>query len=510
MKILPVEAVREADLYTIRHEDIAGIDLMERAANACFQWISVESDRRMPVKIFCGTGNNGGDGFAIARMLAGSGSNATCFLIGSPENCSPDCAINYQKVMELSTSGALPPVTCLTPEMSFPLIEKTELVIDAVFGSGLSRPVTGFYAKLIRHINRSGALVIAIDVPSGFSCDTTNFTDNDPVVVRADHTLTFSPPKLGLFFPENDIFVGKWILLDIGISETFIAGYEVSNFMAEHNEIQLLLRKRNKFDHKGRFGHALLLCGSEGKMGAAVLAAGGCLRSGAGLVTLHLPGCGVPIVQTAVPEVMVSADPAFGTITTLPDLTPYTAIGTGPGLGKAPQTANVLKLLIQQATLPIVFDADAINLLSENKTWLGFLPPGSVFTPHPKEFERIAGKTSNDFDRNKLQKEFSFRYQCWVVLKGAHTAITSPDGRCWFNSTGNPGMATGGCGDVLTGIITGLLAQGYPTREAVLLGVYVHGLAGDLALSSNGYEALIASDLINNLGKSFQSLYGKF
>jgi NAD(P)H-hydrate epimerase len=215
------------------------------------------------------------------------------------------------------------------------------------------------------------------------------------------------------------------------------------------------------------------------------------------------------VIQTAVPEAMVSPDPENDIITTIPELTPYSSIAIGPGIGREPQTAIALKFLIQQSAIPLIFDADAINILSENKTWLGFILRDSIFTPHRKEFERIAGKSSNDFERNSLQREFSVKHQCFVVLKGAHTAITDPEGRCYFNTTGNPGMATGGSGDVLTGIIAGLMAQGYTSRDACILGVYIHGLAGDFALSIEGYEALLASDITKNLGKSFQTLYGK-
>jgi hydroxyethylthiazole kinase-like uncharacterized protein yjeF len=275
-------------------------------------------------------------------------------------------------------------------------------------------------------------------------------------------------------------------------------------------DISQILRKRNKYAHKGNFGHALLISGSTGKMGAAVLSAKACLRSGAGLVTIHLPKSGITILQTAIPEAMVSIDPDEDNYTEVPDLSVYTSIAIGPGIGSTMKTATALKMLIQNTKVPIVIDADAINLLSENKTWLGFIPNGSIFTPHPKEFERLVGKSSNDFNRNQMQRDFSLKYQCYIVLKGAHSGITTPDGRCFFNTTGNPGMATGGSGDVLTGIITGLMAQGYSSLESCLMGVYLHGLSGDIALSAQGYEALIANDIISNLGKSFQTLYGKF
>jgi NAD(P)H-hydrate epimerase len=370
--------------------------------------------------------------------------------------------------------------------------------------------VSGSPAVLIDHLNASGATIISIDVPSGLFCDATTTPPSGGVVVHATHTLTFAPPKLAFFFPENQVNVGTWHLLDIGLSKEFIRSAAVDNFMVETCDVVPMLRTRKKFDHKGNFGHALLIAGSTGKMGAAVLAARASLRAGTGLLTCAVPRSGLSILQTSVPEAMVIPDPSDHEISAIPDLSGFTAIGIGPGTGTSPGTANAVKMLIQQATHPIVFDADALNILAENRTWLAFMPKGSVLTPHPREFERLAGKSKDNFDRHRLQREFSARYQCFVVLKGAHTVTTTPDGLSFFNTTGNPGMATGGSGDVLTGILTGLMAQGYSSLEACLLGVFIHGMAGDIALKEQGYEALIAGDIINNLGKTFQTLYGKF
>lgn len=517
MNILPVSDIREADLYTIKTEPIADIDLMERAALTCCRWIEQHLVGGERLKFFCGSGNNGGDGLAIARMLVQKRWPVEIFLASDAGPCSSNCKINYERLLRAGEAsagegGSAPlgaPVTVLSNELPLPDIPATDIVIDAVFGNGLTRPVTGFFEKLIRHINQSGARIISIDVPSGFFCDSTNHRVSDPVVVKADYTLTFSPPKLGFFFPENDRFTGNWQLLDIGLREEFIASRAVKNILLTKEDCQRMLKKRAKFAHKGNFGHALIMAGSEGKMGAAILAARGCLKSGAGLVSVKAPRCGTVILQTAVPEAMSLIGTEDEVIAGIPALSAYNAIAIGPGIGRNSKTAGALKLLIQQSTVPLVVDADAINLLSENKTWLGFLPHGSVLTPHIKEFERIAGKSSNDFERNDRQREFSFKYQSYVVLKGAHTAITTPEGLCYFNTTGNPGMATGGSGDVLTGIITGLMAQGYTSLESCLLGVYLHGLAGDLALLQEGYEALVASDIIHYLGKSFQTLYGK-
>jgi NAD(P)H-hydrate epimerase len=279
--------------------------------------------------------------------------------------------------------------------------------------------------------------------------------------------------------------------------------------MIEARDILSFLKKRNKFAHKGTFGHALLICGATGKMGAAVLAAKACLRSGCGLVTVRTPSSGTAIVQTAFPEAMISIDPDMDCFTEVPELGHFSAVGIGPGIGTGQKTAVALKLLIQQLRIPAVFDADAINILAENKTWIAFLPKGCIFTPHPKEFERLVGKSTDDFERNEMQRSFSVKNSCYVILKGAHTAITTPNGRCYFNTTGNPGMATGGTGDTLTGIVTSLLAQGYTPLESSLAGVFLHGLAGDIAMDQKGFESLIASDIINNIGKSFKQLYGK-
>jgi NAD(P)H-hydrate epimerase len=297
-------------------------------------------------------------------------------------------------------------------------------------------------------------------------------------------------------------------VLPIGIHEDFIEEVEVDHYFTELEECRSILKPRVKYAHKGHFGHALLISGSFGKMGAAVLASQACLRAGAGLLTTHIPLKGYEVIQTAVPEAMVSIDPNEYAFTSTIDLSTFNAIGIGPGIGMNSETQVALKLLIQSSTVPLVFDADAINILAENRTWLSFLPRHCIFTPHPREFERLTGKVANDFEKIKLQRDFSFKYQAYVILKGAHTSITCPDGRCYFNSTGNPGMATGGSGDVLTGVILGLLAQFYHPKEASILGVYLHGLAGDIAMEKQSMEALIARDIIDNLGEAFRRIRG--
>ncbi len=501
MKILPIEKIREADAFTIENEPIADIDLMERAARELFEWIVAKVKPEKQIVIYCGMGNNGGDGLALARMLGQAGYKTSIILIRHTDQMSESCRINYDRILKTAIS-----LTELKEGDKMPEISGDPLVVDAIFGSGLSRSVKGFVSQIIDHINESKTIVISIDVPSGFFCDATNL-DNKGSIIRADYTLTFQFPKLGFMFPENDSYLGEWKILPIGLQPDFIGNVNVKNHLVNSSDIKQLIKPRIKFSHKGTYGHGLLIAGSYGKMGAAVLAASAGLKAGAGLITAHIPKKGYKIIQTAVPEAMVSIDSDKKVFSDLPYLANFNAIAVGPGIGLDDKTKNALKLLIQDAGMPLIFDADAINILAENKTWISFLPKNSIFTPHPKEFERLVGKTANDFERNEKQRELSIKYQAYIVLKGAHTAITCPDGACYFNSTGNPGMATGGSGDVLTGILLGLKAQGYSSLETCLLGVYLHGLAGDIAAKKWGYEALTARDITRNLGKAFLELY---
>jgi len=502
MKILPVEKIREADEYTIKHEPIEDIDLMERASLQLFEWFVTNIRPDLPVKIFCGLGNNGGDGFALGRLLVEKNYKVQIFTIWFTDKMSPSCNTNYERAQKLKNLT----IVDLHENNDLPEISRDDVVVDAMFGSGLSRPVKKFPGRVVDHINESGAVVIAVDTPSGFFADNTN-TSHDGSIIKADYTLTFQFPKFGFLFPENDPYVGNWEVLPIGLHPEFIENVKVDNFFLTNGMIRPLLKTRTKFSHKGTYGHGLLIAGGFGKMGAAVLAAKAGMHSGAGLITAHIPKSGNIIMQTANPEVMVSIDEDEQVFTRHPDLSKYNAIAVGPGIGTDVKTSNALKLLIQNTGMPMIFDADAINILGENKTWISFIPKGSIFTPHPREFERLAGKSSNEFERYEMQKAFSIKHQVYVILKGAHTAISCPDGKFYFNATGNPGMATGGSGDVLTGILLGLESRGYSSLETCLLGVYLHGLAADFAERKTGMEALVAGDIIKYLGKSFGRLY---
>jgi ADP-dependent NAD(P)H-hydrate dehydratase / NAD(P)H-hydrate epimerase len=501
MKILNVSQIREADAYTIAHEPIASIDLMERAAAKCSNWLIQHYGRNKKYKIFCGTGNNGGDGLVIARLLSEKNIKTETFIVRFSESCSTDFTINFERLSKIKKIKILN-INAVT---EIPSIDKNDIVVDAVFGSGLSKPViTGVAAEVIDAVNKSKAEIIAIDIPSGLFGE--DNSTNTGKIIQAKQTLTFQFPKLSFFYAGNEKYVGNWYVLPIGLHPEYIEQAVVSNYFVEEADCRTIIKPRKKFSHKGNYGHALLVCGSYGKIGAAVLAARACINSGAGLVTSHIPKCGYKIMQSSVPEIMCNIDEDKHVVSDNIDLKPYNAVGAGPGIGNDEKTQKALKLLIQNCSCPIVFDADAINILSENKTWLAFVPKNSIFTPHPKEFERLAGKSADESEKQRLQSDFSKKYGVYVVLKGAYTCISTPAGDCYFNSTGNPGMSTAGSGDVLTGIITGLLAQGYTPFEGSVLGVYVHGLAGDFAAKRYSYEATTATEIINLIGKAFLKL----
>ena len=502
MKILDAPQIRQIDAYTIEHEPIKSIDLMERAARQCFLRIKRLVKPGQEIKVFCGIGNNGGDGLAIARMLAGSGYPVSVYKVVFSEKASPDFLINEERLKKVRKAELIE----IKEEQDFPEIGSNALVVDALFGTGLNRPLKGLAAKIVQQINQSDAYVVSIDLPSGLFCEDNRHNDYKKVI-RANLTLTFQLPKLAMLLPGNEAITGNWEVLDIKLHPEAILAAHTRNYYLKQEDIRSFYRPRKKFDHKGHFGHALLMAGSYGKAGAAVLAARAAMKIGAGLLTVHLPSGLVPIMQTSLPEAMCVADEGHSIIIQAGDISFFNAVAVGPGIGKDPQTANALKLLIQNTQNPLVLDADALNILSENPTWLSFLPGGSVLTPHPREFERLAGKYADDYERLEIARAFSMKYQVYLVLKGAHTNIICPDGQAFFNSTGNPGMASAGSGDVLTGIILGWMAQGYSPLQSALAGVYIHGLAGDMAAARLGFESLMAGDIVAFLPKAIKKVF---
>lgn len=499
-KIFSVQQIRRADQYTILHEPVLSIDLMERAATACCNWISKRYTVEDSFIIFCGPGNNGGDGLAIARLLLTAGYRVQVFVLSAETNATQDFRTNEKRLSEQDASL----VRQLHRVSDFPLIPAGCILIDALLGTGLSRPPDGLLADLIRYINAAATMVIAIDIPSGLLAD--QHSDPATAIIQANYTLSFQFPKLAFFFPENGTYVGEWIVLDIGLSQTFIEEEPTSVFFITESFIKTLIHTRPKFAHKGSFGHALLVTGSYGKMGAAILATDACLRSGVGLLTVHTPVCGYEILQTTHPEAMAAVDSGEQYISDEIQTDTFSAIGIGPGLGTHPDTQNAVRYLLANCKRPVVIDADALNIISRQHAKEKTIPAQAILTPHLKEFARLAGETAHDFSRHEQQLAFSQKHQVYLVLKGAHTCITTPEGESYFNTSGNPGMAKGGSGDVLTGILTSLLAQGYSQKEACLLGVFLHGLAGDLAKQYLGETSILAGDLIRYLPQAFISL----
>ena len=500
MKVLNIDNIRNGDQFTIAKEPIASIDLMERASQNCSNWIMSNYDLQHKFLVVAGPGNNGGDGIAIARLLKAQSYNVRVVIIEYTDKYTDDFAINMQRLKEVEID-----IIIIKSENDNFEIYNNEIIIDALFGSGLSREISGITANIVDYINESKNHIISIDMPSGLFADKLMVSKN-PKVIMANHTLSIAFPKQVFFFSESAKYIGIWHHIDIVIHNMYEQVVPAEAYFVEKADVLPMLKQRDKFSHKGVYGHALLIAGSMGKVGAAVLASKAALRSGLGLLTTHIPTAAVDILQISSPETMLSIDGNNSHFSEIKIDSKINALGVGPGLGTHQDSARALKNILQTYNLPMVFDADALNIISENKTWLAFLPAGSILTPHPKEFERLAGATTNSQERIALQKQFSIRNKVIVVLKGANTSISTPDGKLFYNSTGNPGMATAGSGDVLTGIILSLLAQSYDPQTAAILGVYLHGLAGDIAALENGFEALLASDIIENIGKGFVAI----
>ena len=500
MQILTVQQVREWDQFTIQQEPVSSIDLMERAATRCVEWIEKQDWQQKHLRIFCGKGNNGGDGLAIARLLLHKQYSVFVYILENGKSGSTD----FEKNLERLNAYSSVTIHFLRTSTELPIIQKEDIIVDALFGSGLNKPLNGFTAEVVKNMKLSRAEVVSIDVPSGLFLDEA-FCGN--TVVKANATLTFQCYKLGLLLQENAEFIGDVHVLDIGLHPAYLETIHTDHKIITAELIKSLYKPRNRFSHKGTYGHALLIAGSYGKMGAAVLATKACLRSGAGLTTACIPKCGYNIMQVAAPEAMTITDSNENFIITLPeDIEKYSSIGIGPGIRTGEETQKILSFIVRRYQKTLVIDADGLNCLSLQKELLDQLPPNSILTPHPKEFERLFGVHANDFKRIETAREKAKQLNIIIVLKSHHSFIALPDGSGYFNTTGNSGMATAGSGDVLTGIITALLAQGYTPADAALFGVYMHGLAGDLAAKALSKESMIAGDLVDFLPKAFQSL----
>lgn len=502
MKIFTSNQIHELDQYTIAHEPIESINLMERAAKALARAITERWTNKTPVVVFAGPGNNGGDALAVSRMLVEMGYQVQVYLFNTNNRLSDDCAVNKKRLQENKRVKAFHEVMT---EFDPPRLDADTLVVDGLFGSGLNKPMAGGYASLVKYINASPAKVVSIDVPSGLMTEdnTYNIRAN---IIRATLTLTFQQPKLSFLFDENQSFIGELQVLDIRISKEGMEQTDALYRIVEEEEVRGKMLRRSPFAHKGQMGHALLVAGSYGMGGAAILASKACLRSGVGKLTVHTPKKNNLLMQMAVPEAVVQLDMEETIFGEPVDTEDYNVLGIGPGLGTNEQTAIALISQLRRTQCPIVADADALNILANHRAWVQQLPKNIILTPHVKEFDRISGHSSDSYERLSKARELARKLQGYILLKGHYSALCLPDGHVLFNSTGNAGMATAGSGDVLTGIITGLLARGYRHEDACIVGMYIHGLAGDYAAEEMGMESMVASDIIRCLPKAFAHL----
>ena len=500
MELYNAAQIKKWDAFTIENEPISSIDLMERAATKCVEWLYSNGYKKSSFKIFCGKGNNGGDGLAIARILHNLDVAVEVFILEFGKLGSPDFQLNLQRLHELPV-----PIHFLQSADQFPPL-KDEVAIDALYGSGLNKPLDGLNAELVNYINSNAIEIVSLDMPSGIFMDASS---KQNIAIRAKHTLTFQTFKLAFLVAENSPFVGQLHILNIGLHNDYILQEPASAYTLDEGFIKSIFksRKQNKFAHKGTFGHSLLISGSYGKMGAAIFAAKACLKSGTGLLTCFIPACGYNIMQTAVPEAMVITDDHDKFLSNLPaHIESYSAIGIGPGIGTAVETQKLFSFLVRRSDKPVVIDADGLNCLSLDISLLSQLPPNSILTPHPKEFDRLFGKHDSEFDRIKTAESKTREHHIIILLKGHHTLVATPGGVSFFNTTGNAGLAKGGSGDVLTGIITAFLAQGYEPALAAVLGVYIHGLSADLAAKHIALESLMPSDVIEHLSHAFKTI----
>ena len=497
-KIFDPEQLRQLDRLTIdRQYNGNSYDLIEHAARRFTrQFLTHFNDDERPVLVLCGPGNNGGDGFAVARMLVRQGFPVQVWTLDDARPATEDARLNHKRWRRLRESDTH------SFSKNFPEIDPRTIVIDALLGSGLSRPVTkGSLRALIRHINGLPNTVVSVDLPSGVFADQP--VPKKAEAIRADRTISFQAPKLSFFFPETADYLGEWELADIGLNEAAMRDTPARYHYQTAADMRQFLKPRGRFDHKGSFGHVLSVAGSFGKMGAALLCGRGALRVGAGLVTLYVPRCGYEIAQIGFPEAMVLTDPHLQCISEAPTVEGYRCVAIGPGLGTGELTERALGDLLKKTDRPVVLDADALNLLARHPEWFEFLPKNSILTPHPKEFQRLFGSTTDSFEQLKTLQEATQKHELVIVLKGGRTAVAEPDGTVTFNMSGNPGMGTGGTGDVLTGMIAGLLAQGYEPVVAARLGVFLHGAAGDRAREVLSQESLLATDVLRYIGSAF-------
>jgi len=496
MKIFNAEKIKEVDKLTKEKQHITSFELMEQAALQAFLWIVHRfHDKKTVFHFFCGVGNNGGDGLAIARMLKQNYYDVHVYVVVYSKNLSPDFETNLERLKECNLKYEI-----ISESTDFPDISENHIIIDAIFGIGLTREMDKWIQQMVQKINYHQSYKISIDIPSGLFLDRKTTT-----AVQSDVVLTFQIPKISFYLPDNEQFINEIVILPIDLDKKAIDSIPTNYFYTDLKEIKERYKPISKFSHKGTQGHVLLIGGCFGKMGAMVLASQAALRSGCGLATVFIPKCGYEILQTASPEVMVITDENYHKITTIAfDFQPK-AIGIGMGIGQDFETAKTFHSFLKNNTIPLIIDADALNILSEHQDWLNLVPKNSISTPHPRELERLIGTWEDDFEKIDKVRTFAKQHQLVVLIKGAYTLIID-EKNVFVNSSGNQALATGGSGDVLSGMIASFRAQGYQAVDAALLGVYFHGRTADIAVQEMGYESFIASDIIKYLGKVFLEL----
>ena len=501
MKIFSKEQIYEGDRLTIERQNISSTDLMERAGSQIFNWMHLRMQgAQVPIHVFCGIGNNGGDGLVLSRQLILDGYNVKTYIVNYSDKRSKDFLINYDRIKNVTKKWP----ELLTSIEDFPEIQKDDIIVDAIFGIGLNRPVDTWVKDLFVYLNETKAFTLSIDIPSGLQTD--QVPVDETAVIKAGYTLSFVTPKLVFFLAETSKYTQQWEALDIGIDPEFLYTTTTEAELIGKHEVLPIYKPRDKFSHKGTYGHSVIIGGSYGKMGAVTLASRAALSAGSGLITAFVPKCGYIPLQTAFPEAMVLTSDSDVLISNINFDIKASAIGIGMGLGTASETVQAFEGFLKSNTSPLVIDADALNIISENKNLLKLLPKQSVLTPHPKELERLVGAWKDDFDKLDKVKSLSKTYDLIVVIKGANT-ITVYQDKLYINTTGNPGLATAGTGDVLTGIITGLISQSYEPLTAAIFGVYLHGKSADIAIEDYGYQSLIASHIMDYLGEAFKDLF---
>ncbi len=503
MKLFTTEEIRAIDRRTIEQEGVPSLELIERVAEGVADEISSRWRSNKPTMVFAGPGNNGADALGAARLLFERGFRPEVFLFNiGGDKLSTDCAASRDRML-----AEVPDIIFheVKDRFSMPKITTNHLVIDGLFGSGLREELQGGFKSLVQYINDENATVVSIDLPSGM------FGDWNPQIVNrntihATLTLAIQFPRISFFIPDNAELIGEWKIIDIGLSEKAIATSPANFCLVEQRDVHRRLRHRKEFASKADFGSGILYAGSYGMMGAAILAARGALRAGVGKLTVNSPKCGYQIMQSSVPEALFRHNRGEINIIDIHPERDFSAIAVGPGIGTNELTVKAVKDFLASINQPVILDADALNCIAIKPSILNTIPVLSILTPHAGEFDRLFGPQPSAEARLRKAIEMAKYYNILIILKGRYTAIVRPDGKVYFNSSGCPAMATAGSGDVLTGVLLSMLAQGYPAELASLIAVCVHGLAGEMAAAEQGEYGVTAGDIASYIGKAISEI----